>query len=436
MRPLLALSMLLLLALAALPAPAGATISVAPRLPKFKHARDWQITYTLSGDAGLFQDERSSLLIVSFAAPDHVQVKLLAEQHTFVAVADAHSARIYFPRLGFALWVPGAHAPDLPGDLDISLGGPEGVLTTDWDGIAQGLRHPDLDADTVYTLLPDETVAGRACLVLRTATTFHQAPGKQSKWIVTQWFDREYGLPLGARRDDREGPVQFLARSVKINAGFDSRRFTAKIPASVPVFRGPLDLDDADTIAEFLKPHELPGGDEFSSPESDPSFDFKVTLLKPTALPAGFAASNGVSSTTGHSVEPPSPEVWWSATYTWFSKSGGVIIFTQGTWPPGKGPDEQPAPAGQPRALTLRHRPAKLLTYKDPYEGLILTWHEGGKRCRLEGTGVSADDLQKMAESMKPTVLEPRPHGDVGLPLPPENTISIAPRAGRAGLAR
>ena len=88
----------------------------------------------------------------------------------------------------------------------------------------------------------------------------------------------------------------------------------------------------------------------------------------------------------------------WCYTQRWFSESGGVISFAQGAGTVG---ERQSRLAGDTRPVTIRGRAGKLLAYHRPFEGLVLTWEEDGRWYKLEGTGMSAARLIRMAEGMK-----------------------------------
>ncbi len=355
-----------------------------------KQAKNFEITYQRSSGEAMYSqvDDPKVPVTVSFQGPNHMAaVKKGAKG--YVAVADSDSIRVLFPSRHFGLWLPVNGEFSLLEGIAISFGGDD-PLALARHTIGSALSGQASE----YKRLPNEKVAGRECLVIR--ETIPEGVGPTG-WSTTQWFDREYGLPLRWRSQYGRDVDEVRAVSVKIDKGVDSKRFSLTWPGSIPVFRGRLDFSDVSAIDDVVSGTERPYADEeqwFS-----PGLEVK-TFLKPGAAPAGFAGPFGSSSSSGS--EFGSSDKWWYITTKWFSKSGGVIIFTQGG---GASPREEfgelAQPPGDVLPVTVRKHPGQVLIYHKPYDGLILTWSEGDLKFRLEGTGVSEEALVQMGDAMK-----------------------------------
>jgi outer membrane lipoprotein-sorting protein len=379
-RALLLSAFLLLLEVAAWSEP------TTPTIPEFSQAKSWQITYTYV-PAGPSLSGRATV-IVSYSAPDRVRVEDNGP-NAFVAVSDRESIHVLRPKQRVAMWVPAVYSLSAP-SVEITLGGSRGPLMMDWEEVRAGLRSPGGRlGNATYELLPEQTVAGRRCLVIRT-TTRSGLPTESKDWVVTRWFDAEYGLPLAMQNTSGQHPIKVRAARVLISPSHDAKVFTFTAPRGIPVFRGSLDCCALNGLGVA---RAEPDPDD-ALWDSTPSIPGITSVLTPVRVPAGF-----------RSIRTPMTE-WqegdeahnWCYTQRWFSESGGVISLTQGA---GTIEESHSRLEGDAQPLTIRGKTGELLAYHVPFEGLVLTWEDGKRWFKLEGTGVTAGGLAKMAEAMK-----------------------------------
>jgi outer membrane lipoprotein-sorting protein len=377
---------LLLSAFLLLPEVAAWSEPATPTIPEFSQANSLQITYTyLPGGP---DETTPATAVVSFLAPGRVKVSDRGPSAA-IAVSDGRSIRMFSPGLRAAIWVP-AEYPFTFGHLAVRMGGTQGPLTTDWEAIRGGLRHRGGGGGgTTYELLPEQRIAGRKCLVLRT-TMRSALPQGPKDWVTTEWFDAKYGLPLGVRGLSGQSPVELRAKSVAIDLDLGADFFRLRVPPGVPVFRGPLNCCDLNAIGAALA-NDVPEG---NPSDLDPDSPVSASALRPAWAPAGFRST--MSPMTSSSLGPG--EIEWSYSLRWFSRSGGVIAFDQGV---GELEPRRPRLAGDTHPVTVRGVAGELLTYHLPFEGLVLYWEDGKQWFSLEGTGVTERDLVKMADAMK-----------------------------------
>jgi hypothetical protein len=368
----------------------------APTIPTFRQAKSWQIkyTYTTAGESA----PTPATLVVSFLAPDRMTARNTAS-YMFTAVSDHDSIHVFFPELNAAMWTPAAYSFDLP-QIGLTMGGTDGPLSSmDWKMVEGALRQPGGKlGGATYELLPEEEVAGRKCLVLRMRVGTNSPDGQAQEWVTTRWFDAEYGLPLAIRSGAGKRRLEARAKSAAVDLDLQSDLFTPKVPRSVPTFRGALECCDVTMIGEALSY----GADEDESASEPPEVPGATTVLQPGSAPAGFRSTG--SPSTG--CEPGAEARQWSYSLKWFSRSGGVIGFDQGV---GDVEERNSRLTGERRSVTVRDRPGVMLSYHVPFDGLVLTWEDGARWFKLEGTGVTAEDLLKMAELMKEVKVAPAP---------------------------
>jgi len=378
--------LLLCLALAA-PAWAGTAAAPAPVLPTFKQARDWQVSYVTRwyGDDGRPAPALDEpLLMASFRAPNLVQIKQGGDDG-FTAVANGRWIRLLFPARKFAVWAEEQDVCDFFAGCNLVLAGLTSPVGYDWEEVIAALRVGGRGEGARFELLPEEVVAGRPCVVLHSVDTVSE----EGDWTTTQWFDREYGVTLALRWREPGRTVEMRAKSAKFNVGFDARRFALTLPKGVREFRGSVtEWEDVEVISDYVagtaKPQKI-----------EPFLPVKIALLEPTALPKGFTGPYHVATGTGEAASPR-----WDVWQMWLSPEGGVISLAQSD------AEYDDVPKGETKAAPLRGLTAQVARYHEPFDGVIITWKEGGRHHWLEGTGVTAAELKKMAEGMKQVTLE------------------------------
>jgi hypothetical protein len=387
---------LLLSAFLLLPEAAAWSEPATPTIPEFSQVKSWQITYTYVPLG--YGVPPSATVVVSFLAPDRVKVADRGPM-ALTAVASDRGTRLFRPELHAAMWVPVEYPLSLT-YLGIAMGGKQGPIITDWEAARAGLGSPGgRHGDTTYELLPEEEVAGRRCLVLRT-TAPSTMPETPPDWVTTWWFDAEYGLPLAMHAGNGKRQLDIRAKSVAIDPALEVGLFTLKLPPGTPTFRGPFDCCDLNGIA-VTRSGEDP--DDGASEES-PQHTAVTSVLQPASVPAGFRRVNHPVPTWQEGPEGDD----WCYTQRWFSESGGVITFDQGV---GEWEERHFAVSGDKQPITVRTKAGEMLAYHVPFEGLVLTWEDGKRWSRLEATGVTADDLTKMVKGMR-EVKPSAPHED------------------------
>jgi len=381
----------ILLLLVTLAAPAWGETKAAPaaRIPRFKPARDWQISYLTrwygeDGQPDPALDE--PLLMVSYKAPDLVQVKR-GGSRGFVAVSNRRGTRLLRPARELAVW--SRHPVSyFFHECNVALGGLTAPLDHDWDEVRAALAQGGRGENATFALLPDEVVAGRPCVVLRFTAT---ASGGQDRgeWTTTQWFDREYGVTLALRWKGPDRETEVRAKSAKFNVGLDMRRFALRVPKRVREFHAPAaGWGEARIIENYLRGGARPV-------KTKPFLPVKVAVAQPTALPEGFSGPYRILTGT-----KGSPEGTWDLWQMWLSPKGMISLDQSDS------PEDRILP-GDTVTIGLRGGEGEVATYDEPFDGVIITWQEGGRYHWLEATGVTAAALRKMAEGMKEVTLEP-----------------------------
>jgi outer membrane lipoprotein-sorting protein len=358
-------------------------------LPEWKDLTDLQVTYSRSSndpDAG-----GPSAFRVFYRAPDRVKA-IMSGDGAFIAIGDAQGVRVYDPEYRVVLWIPGEYAPELP--PGIRLGGPDGPFDHTRQSVALMLAAAQQEVAGIE-LLPDQQLAGRPCAVVRVGS-HEAAAGSHEDSRLTFWVDREYGVPLGLITKDGEHIDTIRATQIGVNVGIEDSAFSLRLPPSLPVFRGPLDVDDTPLLRDFLDDPDSfsPTSPEVVGPEGP------VAVHQPAFCPPAF--SGPVWSTTQTNGEQDSA---WRLQLVWLSMSGGVIQFTEGV---GEVWDETlptPTPSRE-AAIAVGGRPARRLEYDTPFTRIVICWEAEGRDYRLEGSEVSAADLLRMAESVQPVTPE------------------------------
>ncbi len=181
---------------------------------------------------------------------------------------------------------------------------------------------------------------------------------------------------------------------MKFNTGMDARRFTWRVAQDARVFRHPLgDWREMEVIGDYQKRSLVP------DKTIPPFLPAPVTVLRPTVIPKSFTGPYGTKTTIYDASTGG-----WTLSQLWLSEAGGLISLTQVSE---FTPDEETgAPNGKLPVISVHGAPARVWIYHEPFEGVSIFWQEGRRYYRLDGTGVSAPELQKMAESLKEVVVK------------------------------
>jgi hypothetical protein len=319
------------------------------------------------------------------------------------AVGNAWGMRVYSPLFGTGAWTPADDAM-LPSWIpDVQLAGTAGPFASFQEELADRLRSAQAGGGEVQ-LLPDETVAGRPCMVLKMRWhTLAPAPEGLKEVVETdwEWVDKEYGIPLAWKHAGEDGSfVGTRATSVQIDAALESEVFTLHLPEGVHVFKGPFAPEEADDAVEaFSLANDTEKDASDHRPPALSRQHGALTVLWPRAVPPGF-----VSVLKGYSDDDAPGGAWYISAILANWKTGGVIVFKQGT-----SADvvcrEKPDREDQ---MNVRKSPARVLHLSQPYAHLALEWQSGGVRYSLEGSEVTVAELRAMAEGMEQVSLSPK----------------------------
>lgn len=406
----LALAVLLFQAgCARLPVPPSRPATWAPytspggsQTSRWQDAQSWQITYKITRSYRVREGDPPFEMTLSYLPPDRFRAEC-GGPVPFVAVGDSEASQVYFPEYGFACWMVADDAPRLP-TMYITVGGTDGPLAFMRYTQEESLARVQ-EGDENVSLLPDDLVAGRPCIVIEARWKEGESDGAEAPQDArsVRWVDADLGIALRVEMDHTQYETEYIATDARVGVALDEALFSFDVPEGTVVFRYPLEFHDADAMARALK---LPAGRKVRL-FSLPGQRRMMPVWSPEYLPPGFTWA---VTTVPNAPEPGED---WDMDFLLISSKGGVINVTQGTeeYEVGAEP-EGPAKMPEVEAVTINTifgpRPGHVYRYREPYWQTVVVWGQERKHYWIEGVGVPEEELVKMAESMRKYGLQPR----------------------------
>lgn len=292
----------------------------------------------------------------------------------------------------------------------------------------------NLNLDEVYQrlrkgaqveLLGIDEVDSRRCYHLR--ITSHSPIGRRRE-IYEIWLDQQSYLPWRVSWfRDRENRIVTEARSLEIDVKlFPSDTFEAAPPPGTLRIEGDIDPH----VLALPYRARISTGSEAAASASEEAWERSAALPFRVQMPEWLPARAGlvrVRHKTGH---------WLDA--HWLLPKGDQIQVIKLV---SQHADDAPLlemPAGSralPFSVNGKRQPGQIYEGDAPYRFAILQWRDGKTRTTLFASGLSHDELMRIAGSFRPAAARPSPSPDPQGTIAPPDLLASEPGAGAPEMA-